>query len=197
MWLVQLCVLQRAVGKKYIYIYIEEGEGEGEVDDCITEHITHISRASTTEGFGNTTDASSTEGFVDPISTEEYIKSSFEEKNTGEKQSELAEMQQKDVPCVLRNKDLRKILEKTQEKKRREHELALELQKEKGKQGEIQDQWRVFMHSDDELKEMDARERQKKEKEKVNAVKRKLQFKQSQREEEQKKKEKEHKTERE
>ena len=59
---------------------------------CITEHITHISRASTTEGFGNTTDASSTEGFVDPTSTEEYIKSSFEEKNTGEKQSESAEM---------------------------------------------------------------------------------------------------------
>ena len=70
----------------------EEGEDEGEVDDCITKHITHISRAFTTEGFGNTTDASSTEGFVDPTSTEEYIKSSFEEKNTGEKQSELAEM---------------------------------------------------------------------------------------------------------
>ena len=34
----------------------EEGEDEGEVDDCITENITHISRASTTEGFGNTTD---------------------------------------------------------------------------------------------------------------------------------------------
>ena len=29
------------------------------------------------------------------------------------------------------------VLEKTQEKKRREHELALELQKEKGKQEEI------------------------------------------------------------
>ena len=57
----------------------EEGEDEGEVDDCITEHIAHISRASTTEGFGNTTDASSTQGFVDPTSTEEYIKSSFEE----------------------------------------------------------------------------------------------------------------------
>ena len=70
----------------------EEGEDEGEVDDCITEHITHVSRASTTEGFGNTTDASSTEGFVDPTSTEEYIESSFEEKNTGEKQSESAEM---------------------------------------------------------------------------------------------------------
>ena len=70
----------------------EEGENESEVDDCITEHITHISRASTTEGFGNTTDASSTEGFLDPTSTEEYIKSSFEEKNTGEKQSESAEM---------------------------------------------------------------------------------------------------------
>ena len=70
----------------------EEGEDEGEVDDCITENITHVSRASTTEGFGNTTDASSTEGFVDPTSTEEYIKSSFEEKNTGEKQSESAEM---------------------------------------------------------------------------------------------------------
>ena len=59
----------------------EEGEDEGEVDDCLTEKITHISRASTTEGFGNTTDPSSTEGFVDPTSTEEYIKSSFEEKN--------------------------------------------------------------------------------------------------------------------
>ena len=70
----------------------EEGEDEGEVDDCITEHITHISRASTTEGFGNTTDPSSTEGFVDPTSTEEYIKRSFEEKNTGEQQSESAEM---------------------------------------------------------------------------------------------------------
>ena len=59
----------------------EEGEDEGEADDCITENITHISRALTTEGFGNTTDPSSTEGFVDPTSTEEYIKSSFEEKN--------------------------------------------------------------------------------------------------------------------
>ena len=115
-----------------------EGEDEGEVDNRITEHITHISRASTTEGFGNTTDASSTEGFVDPTSTEEYIESSFEEKNTGEKQSESAEMKRKDVPSVLRNKDLRKmVLEKTQEKKRRECELALELQKEKGRQEEI------------------------------------------------------------
>ena len=123
----------------------------------------YISRASTTEGFGNTTGASSTEGFVDPTSTEEYMESSFEEKNTGEKQSELAEMKQKDVPSVLRNKDLRKmVLEKTQEKKRREHELALELQKEKGKQEEIQHQWRVFMNSDDELKGIEARERQKK-----------------------------------
>ena len=59
----------------------EEGEDEGEVDDCITEHITHISRALTTEGFRNTTDPSSTEGFGDPTSTEEYIESSFEEKN--------------------------------------------------------------------------------------------------------------------
>ena len=59
----------------------EEGEDEGEVDDCLTENITHISRASTTEGFGNTTDPSSTEGFVDPTSTEEYMESSFEEKN--------------------------------------------------------------------------------------------------------------------
>ena len=59
----------------------EEGEDEGEVDDCITENITHMSRASTTEGFGNTTDPSSTECFVDPASTEEYIKSNFEEKN--------------------------------------------------------------------------------------------------------------------
>ena len=50
---------------------------EGEVDDCITEHITHISRTLTTEGFGNTTDTSSTEGFGDPTSTEEYIESSF------------------------------------------------------------------------------------------------------------------------
>ena len=58
-----------------------EGEDEGEVDDCLTENITHISRASTTEGFGNTTDPSFTEGFVDPTSTEEYIESSFEEKN--------------------------------------------------------------------------------------------------------------------
>ena len=72
----------------------EEGEDEGEVDDWITEHITHISRALTTEGFGNTTDTSSTEGFGDPTSTEEYIKSSFEEKNVGEKQSESAEMTQ-------------------------------------------------------------------------------------------------------
>ena len=176
----------------------EEGEDEGEVDDCITEHITHISRASTTEGCVDTTDAASTEGFVDPTSTEEYMESSFEEKNTAEKQSELAVMKQKDVPSVLKNKDLRKmVLEKAQEKKRRERELALELQKEKGKQEEIQHQWRVFMHSDDELKEMEARERQKKEKEKVDAVKRKLQFEQSQREEEQKKKEKEHKIERE
>ena len=115
----------------------EEGEDEGEVDDCITEHITHVSRASTIEGFGNTTDASSTEHFVDPISTEEYIKSSFEEKNTGEKQSEsagvtqpvemvvktqLSEMKQKDVPNVLRNKDLRKmVLEK--HKKRKEENV--------------------------------------------------------------------------
>ena len=53
------------------------------------------------------------------------------------------------------------------------------------------------MHSNDELKEMEARERQKKKKEKVDAVKRKLQFGQSQRGEEEKKKEKEHKTERE
>ena len=44
----------------------EEGEDEGEVDDCIREHITHVSRAFTTEGFGNTTDTSSTEGFRDP-----------------------------------------------------------------------------------------------------------------------------------
>ena len=75
--------------------------------------------------------------------------------------------------------------------------MALELQKEKGKQEEIRHQWRVFMHSNDELKEMEARERQKKEKDKVNAVKRKLQFEQLQREEEEKKKEKEHKIERE
>ena len=34
----------------------EDGEDEAEVDDCITEHITHISRALTTEGFRNTTD---------------------------------------------------------------------------------------------------------------------------------------------
>ena len=166
----------------------QEGEDEGRVDDCITEHIIHISRASTTEDFGNTTDVSSTEGFVDLTSTEEYIESSFEEKNTGEKQSESAEMKQNDVPSVLRSKDLRKmVLEKKQEKKRRERELALELQKEKVKQEEIQHHWRVFMHSDDELKEMEARERQKKEKEKVDAVKRKLQFEQSQREEEQRK----------
>ena len=59
----------------------EEGEDEGEVDDCITEHITHISRALITEEFGNTTDSSSTEGFGDPTSTEVYIESSFEEKN--------------------------------------------------------------------------------------------------------------------
>ena len=59
----------------------EEGEYEGEVDDCLTENITYISRALTTEGFGNTTDPSSTEGFVDPTSTEEYMESSFEEKN--------------------------------------------------------------------------------------------------------------------
>ena len=59
----------------------EDGEGEAEVDDRITEHITHISRASTTEGFGNTTDPSSTEGFADLTSTEEYIESSFKEKN--------------------------------------------------------------------------------------------------------------------
>ena len=59
----------------------EEGEDEIEVDDCLTENITHISRALTTEGFGNTTDPSSTEGFVDPTSTEEYMESSFEEKN--------------------------------------------------------------------------------------------------------------------
>ena len=89
------------------------------------------------------------------------------------------------------------VLEKTQEKKRREHELALELQKEKGKQEEIRHQWGVFMHLNDELKEMQARERLKKEKDEVDAVKRKLQFEQSQREEEEKKKEKEHKNERE
>ena len=59
----------------------EEGEDEGEVDDCLTENIINISRASTTEGFGNTTDPSSTESFVDPTSTEEYMQSSFEEKN--------------------------------------------------------------------------------------------------------------------
>ena len=70
------------------------------------------------------------------------------------------------------------VLKKTQEKKRRECELALELQKEKEMQEEIRHQWRVFMHSNDELKEMEARERQKKEKEKVDAVKRKLQFEQ-------------------
>ena len=40
----------------------EDGEHEAEVDNCITEHITHISRASTTEGFGNMTDPSSTGG---------------------------------------------------------------------------------------------------------------------------------------
>ena len=39
---------------------------EGEVDDCLTENITHTSRASTTEGFWNTTDPSSTKCFVDP-----------------------------------------------------------------------------------------------------------------------------------
>ena len=50
-----------------------------EVDDWITEHITHIIRALTTEGFGKTTDTSSTEGFGDPTSTEKYIESSFEE----------------------------------------------------------------------------------------------------------------------
>ena len=55
----------------------EDGEDEAEVDDCIIEHITHISRASTTERFGNTTDPSSTEGFGDPTLTEEYIESSF------------------------------------------------------------------------------------------------------------------------
>ena len=59
----------------------EDGEDEAEIDNCITEHITHISRALTTEGFGNTTDPSSTEGFGDPTTTEEYIESSFEEKN--------------------------------------------------------------------------------------------------------------------
>ena len=59
----------------------EDGVHEAEVGNCITEHITHISRASTTEGFGNTTDPSSTEGFGDLTSTEEYIESSFKEKN--------------------------------------------------------------------------------------------------------------------
>ena len=58
----------------------EVGEDEGEVDDCLTDNITHISRASTTKGFGNTTDPSSTEGFVDPTSTEVYIESGFEER---------------------------------------------------------------------------------------------------------------------
>ena len=52
--------------------------------------------------------------------------------------TQLSEMKQKDVPSVLRNKDLRKmVLEETQEKKRRKLELALELQKEKEKQEEI------------------------------------------------------------
>ena len=59
----------------------EDGEDEAEVDDCIIEHITHMSRALTTEGFGNTTDPSSTEGFGYLTLTEEYIESSFKEKN--------------------------------------------------------------------------------------------------------------------
>ena len=111
----------------------EDGEDKVEVDDCITEHITHIPRASTTEGFGNTKDASSTEGFGDPTSTQEYIESSFEEKNYADKQSEntsqpvekpaektqlLSDLKQKEVCNVFRNKDLRKmVLEKTQEQK--------------------------------------------------------------------------------
>ena len=59
----------------------EDREHEAEVDDCITEHITHVSRALTTEGFENMTDPSSTEGFGDPILTKEYIESRFKKKN--------------------------------------------------------------------------------------------------------------------
>ena len=59
---------------------------------CAAKQTRRYYRAYTKEGFWNTTDASSTEGFVDPTSTEEYIESSFEEKNAGEKQSESAEM---------------------------------------------------------------------------------------------------------
>ena len=77
----------------------EEGEDEGEVDDCITENITHISRALTTEGFGNTTDPSSTEGFVDPTSTEKCIKSSFEEKNLHSEFELLARCLVEDLGC--------------------------------------------------------------------------------------------------
>ena len=52
--------------------------------------------------------------------------------------TQLSEMKQKDVLSVLRNKDLRKmVLEKTQEKKRRDCELALELLKEKEMQEDI------------------------------------------------------------
>ena len=77
----------------------EEGEDEGEVDNYITENITHISRASNTEGFGNTTDLSSTEGFVDPTSTEEYIESSFEEKNLHSEFELLAHCLVEDLGC--------------------------------------------------------------------------------------------------
>ena len=77
----------------------EEGEDEGVVDDCLTENITHISRASTTEGFGNTTDPSSTECFVDPTSTEEYMESSFEEKNLHSELELLARWLVEDLEC--------------------------------------------------------------------------------------------------
>ena len=60
-------------------------QDEAEVDDCITKHITHISKALATEGFGNTIDPSSTECYAEPTLTEEYIESSFEEKNAVEK----------------------------------------------------------------------------------------------------------------
>ena len=74
-------MLQSKLEEITVQEVIRQEEDEDEVDDCITEHITHISRALTTEVFRNTTDPSSTEGFGDPTSTEEYIESSLEEKN--------------------------------------------------------------------------------------------------------------------
>ena len=43
-----------------------------EVEACITEHITHISQASTTQVFGKTTEASPTEEYAEQDTTLEH-----------------------------------------------------------------------------------------------------------------------------